>query len=94
MTSEQKEKIAPLMDELLTFPESAWVYKCFYGEELRKCHKAVRQPLDKTIVFRTKGGWVASKCLGETVNYIGMPEEVTYSQWKKARAALAKNKEI
>lgn len=83
-----KVKRMALMEELMFFSEKAWKYKDSCGIE-RTAHKATREPGSQNIKFKNRGNGYVCESFGESIDYPGMMEVVTFSEWKKKKFARA-----
>lgn len=77
-----------LIDELMHFSDAAWKYTDSSGIE-RTAHKATREQGSQRIVFRNMRGEYKRESYGASIQWVGMTEEVTRSEFEKRRAALA-----
>jgi hypothetical protein len=76
-----------LIEELMHFSDTDWKYTDSYGIE-RTAHKATREPGSRSIIFRNRGGLQLRKVYGASIQWAGMTEEVTRTEFKKRRAAI------
>lgn len=76
-----------LINELMHFSDDAWKYTDYMGVE-RTAFKATREPGSRRIIFRNRGGLQLRESYGASIQWAGMTEEVTRTEFKKRRAAI------